>query len=187
MCQNNRHLQLNSIRLGGQKTRGLYRIESIGGQKDVDLGGPEQRHKFSAGKVKRGKPFNVCFVSNDKRISWPTKQLLKEEHMRTRKFVTICMIAAFLMTVAGAELALARGGGGKGGGSCNGRGPGPGMSQAGNLHQYQDKQQNRYQHRQGDGTSATRPGSQQMQGKQNQLRSRQQLRDPATHLVETAE
>ena len=111
--------------------------------------------------------------------------------MKNRTITTIGIIAAILMTVSGAELAFARGGGGKGGGSCNGKDPGTnsgaGMSQAGNAHQYKYKQQNQYQYRQDNGSPDALSGKGQMLGDQVQLRTRKQLRDPDTHVVETSE
>jgi len=107
--------------------------------------------------------------------------------MKNRKIVTIGIIAAFLMTVLGAELAFARGGGGKGGGFNTASGPSLRMSQTGNTHQYQYRKQNQYQYRQDNGTFTGQSRQQQMQGDQNQLRSRKQLRDPATHMLETSE
>ena len=111
--------------------------------------------------------------------------------MKKRTISTIAIIAAILMTVSGTELAFARGGGGKGGGSCDGKGPGynssAGMSQAGNMHQYQYRQQNQYQYRQNNGTPGAQSGNRQMLGEQAQSRVHKQVRDPETHLTETAE
>jgi len=111
--------------------------------------------------------------------------------MKNRTITTIGIIAAILMTVSGADLAFARGGGGKGGGSCNGKGPGAnsgtGMSQAGQTHQYKYKQQNQYQYRKDNGTADAQTGNGQMLGDQTQLRTRKQIRDPETHVVESPE
>ena len=119
------------------------------------------------------------------------KPSFEENQMKNRTITTIGIITAILMTVSGAELAFARGGGGEGGGSCNGKGPGAksgaGMSQAGNAHQYKNKQQNQYQYRKDNGTPDVQSGKGQMIGDQTQLKTRKQLRDPDTHVVESPE
>jgi hypothetical protein len=107
--------------------------------------------------------------------------------MKRRTITTIGIVSAILMTVSGAELAFARGGGG----SCNGKGSGANagasMSQKGETHQYQNKQQNQYRYRQENGVSDARSVNGQKQGDQLQSKSREQLRDPATHVIEIPE
>lgn len=105
--------------------------------------------------------------------------------MKSRMITTIGIVTAILMTVSGADLAFARGGGGGGSskGNCTGVNAGTGMSQGGNTHQYQYKQQNQFQYRQNKGASNAQPGNETIQGDPVQLRTRTQLRDPATHEI----
>jgi len=111
--------------------------------------------------------------------------------MKQQTITTIGIIAAILVTFSGAELAFAKGGGGKGAGSCNGKGPGynsgAAMSQSGNIHQYKYKQQNQYQYRKNNGAPAAQSGNRQMLGEQTRSRVRTQLKDPDSHLLESAE
>jgi hypothetical protein len=102
--------------------------------------------------------------------------------MKSRTITIIGIFAAILMTVMGAELAFARGGAGNGGYSGGqASGNGAGMSQRGNTHQYQYKQQNQYQYRQDKGSYTPQRGEKTMQGDQAQSRIRTQLRDPSIH------
>lgn len=102
--------------------------------------------------------------------------------MKSRTITTIGIIAAIFMIVSGAELAFAKGGAGHGGyRGGQAAGNGAGMSQRGNTHQYQYKQQNQYQHRQEKGTFTHQPGDKTMQGDQSRSRVRTQLRDPSRH------
>jgi hypothetical protein len=107
--------------------------------------------------------------------------------MKSRTITTIGIVSAILMTVSGAELSFARGGGGSSHGKGSGANAGANMSQKGVTHQYQYKQQNQYQYRQENGATDAGSVNRQKQGDQLQLKSREQLRDPATHVVETPE
>lgn len=105
--------------------------------------------------------------------------------MKRRMITTIGIVSAILMTVSGAELSFARGKGGSSNGKGSGVNVGAPMSQMGETHQYQNKQQNQYRYRQENGASDTQSVNGQKQGDQLQLKSREQLRDPATHVIET--
>ena len=61
------------------------------------------------------------------------------------------------------------------------------MLQMRETHQYQNKQQNQHRYRQENGASGAESVKRQKQGDQLQSKSREQLRDPATHVIETPE
>ena len=116
--------------------------------------------------------------------------------MNRRILTTVGIVAAIMMITAGADLAFARGGGG---GSHNGNGSGAqggsAKIQSGNTYQQQHKQQNQYQHkqqnqqqyRQDKGSNATWLKNGQEKGDQIQLKTRDQIRDPASHESEVSE
>ena len=97
--------------------------------------------------------------------------------MKRSTIFTLGIIATFLTTVVGADIALARGGGGSGAGQR--------MSQTGRTYQHQYEQQNRYQYRQNNGSGQIPAENRDMRSGQYQNRDHVQLRDPATHNRET--
>ena len=105
--------------------------------------------------------------------------------MKKHWIVIMGIITALSLTFLGAELALAKSGGSNGGNSCKGGGQNLTMSQKRNTYQYQ--YQNQYQYRQHNENNVLQSKKEQVQGDQNQLRSRTQLRDPSKHLLEPSE
>jgi len=104
--------------------------------------------------------------------------------MKKRTRTAVAILAAILMTVSGANVAFARGGAGKGG-ACSGQGPGSGfrgaLSQVQKAPTSQHRQHKTHQYREHNGDPAARSDNDRGPADPVPLRTRMQLRDPASH------
>jgi hypothetical protein len=113
------------------------------------------------------------------------KQSFKENPIKNRTMATIAILAAIMMTVSVANVDFARGDRGRGGRVCSGQssvpGSGAALSQMQKTPTAQSGQHKTHPYRQSNGNPAARSEKGQKNTQQVQLRTRTQLRAPATH------
>ena len=106
--------------------------------------------------------------------------------MKNRTIYTVGIFAAALAIMTVPESALARGGGGNYKGSAQGGTMGMSQTQNSYKQQHQYKQQNQHKAQERIGSPTAMSENRITSGSSSQPRERVQLRDPATHSVETS-